>query len=46
MYAYPQNTEETITKYAVDANLSRLGSTNPKTNIQPLDFFLVKKKII
>ena len=32
MYAYPcmQNTEETIAKYAVDDNLFRLGSTNPK----------------
>ena len=28
-----QNTEETIAKYAVDANLFRLGSTNPKKNI-------------
>ena len=25
-----QNTEEIIAKYAVDANLFRLGSTNPK----------------
>ena len=25
-----QNTEETIAKYSVDANLFRLGSTNPK----------------
>ena len=29
-YAYIQNTEETITKYAVDANLFRLEFTNPK----------------
>ena len=29
-----QNTEETIAKYAVDANLFRLRSTNPKKNIQ------------
>jgi len=28
-----QNTEETIAKYAVDANLSRLGSTNPSKMI-------------
>ena len=27
-----QNTEETIAKYAVDANLFRLWSTNPKKN--------------
>ena len=33
-----QNTEEIIEKYAVDANLFRLGSTNPKKNIQSLDF--------
>ena len=32
MYVTPcmQNTEETIAKYAVDANLFQLGSTNPK----------------
>ena len=36
-----QKTEETIAKYAVDANLFWLGSTNPKKIIQPLDFFLV-----
>ena len=36
-----QNTEETIAKYAVGANLFGLGFTNPKKNIQPLDFFLV-----
>ena len=29
-----QNTEETIAKYAVDANLFRLGSANPKNKIQ------------
>ena len=42
-----QDTEETIAKYAVDANLFRLGSTNPKKNIQPLDFFfsILKKKL-
>ena len=34
-----QNTEETITKYAVDANLFRLGSTDAKKNIQHLDAF-------
>jgi len=27
---YMQNTEEIIAKYAVDANLFRLGFTNPK----------------
>ena len=31
--------EEIIAKYAVDANLFRLGSTNPKKKIQPLFFF-------
>ena len=38
-----QNTEKTINyaKYGVDANLFRLGSTNPKKNIQLLDVFLV-----
>ena len=49
MHATPciQNTEETIAKYAVDANLFRLGSTNPKKNIPPLDFFFqyLKKKL-
>ena len=39
MHPHMQNTEETIAKYAVDANLFRLGSTNPKKNIQPLDVF-------
>ena len=34
-----QNTEQTIAKYAVDDNLFRLGSTNHKKNIQPLDIF-------
>ena len=34
-----QNTEETIAKYAVDANLFELGSTYSKRNIQPLDVF-------
>ena len=40
-----QNSEETIVKYAVDANLLRLGSTDPKKNIQ-LDtiFSIVEKK--
>ena len=32
MYACMQNTEETVAKYAFDANLFRLGSTNPKKN--------------
>ena len=31
--------EEIIAKYAVDANLFRLGSTNPKKKIQPQFFF-------
>ena len=46
MYVTPcmQNTEETIAKYAVDANLFRLGSSNPKKNIQLLDFILVEAK--
>ena len=40
-----QNTEETITKYAVDANLFRLGSTNPK-NIYPVPgCFLVGSEV-
>ena len=41
MYAYPfmQNTEDTIAKYAVDANLFQLGPTNPKKNIQSLEVF-------
>ena len=34
-----QNNEETFAKYAVYANLFRLGSTNPKKNIQALDVF-------
>ena len=38
------NTEETIAKYAIDANLLRLGSTNPKKNIQTLDVFLAGGK--
>ena len=33
------DTEDTIAKYAVDANLFRLGSTNPKKNSSPW-FFL------
>ena len=42
MYVTPcmQNTEETIAKYDVDANLLRLGSTKHKKNIQALDAFL------
>ena len=45
MYVTPcmQNTEETIAKYAFDANLFRLESTNSKKNIQPL-YFATKKK--
>ena len=41
MDAYPcmQNNEETIAKYAVDANLFQLGSSNPKKNSQPVDAF-------
>ena len=33
-----QNTEEIIAKYAIDDNLFRLGSINPKKKIQPLVF--------
>ena len=42
MYAAPrmQNTEEIIVKYAVDAKLFRLGSTNPKTKSYPWIFFI------
>ena len=37
-----QNTEETFAKYAVDTNLFRLGSTNPKKiNPAPGFFFLL-----
>ena len=32
-----QNNEETIAKYAIDANLFRVGSTNPKKNSQIQD---------
>ena len=43
MYAYPsmQNTEETIAKYAVDANLFRLESTksNPKKKYPAIGCF-------
>ena len=41
MYAYScmQNNEETFAKYAVDANLFRLGSTNPRINIKALGAF-------
>ena len=47
MHAYPcmQNNEETIAKYAVDANLFRLGSTNPIKKISSLKkitFFFFK----
>ena len=36
-----QNTQENIVKYVIDANLSRLGSTNSKKNIS-LEFFFSK----
>ena len=39
-----QNIEYTIAKYAVDANLFRLGSTNPKKNIQAWDVFWWRAK--
>jgi len=35
----PRTIEEIIAKYAADANLFRLGPTNPKKN-QPLVFFV------
>ena len=35
-----QNTEETIEKYAVDANLFRLGSANPKKKYPAPGFFI------
>ena len=35
----PRTNEETIAKYAVDANLLRLGSFNPEKKIQSLFFF-------
>ena len=34
-----------LAKYAVDANLLRLGSTNPKKNIQPLVIYLVEGEV-
>ena len=34
-----QNTEEIIAKYAVDANLFQLRSTNPKKKYSTLDVF-------
>ena len=34
-----QKTDEIIAKYAVDANLFQLGSTNSKKNIQAMDDF-------
>ena len=40
----PRTNEETIAKYAVDANLFRLGSTNPKKNIQAVDAFWLGAK--
>ena len=39
-----QNTEETIAKYAVDGNPFRLGSTNPKKNMQPRNVFWWRAK--
>ena len=36
-----QNTEETIAKYAVDANLFQFAFTNPIKNIQAPDCVLV-----
>ena len=47
MHATPfmPNTEEPLAKYAVDTNLFRLGSTNPKKNIQLLDFFVDRQYI-
>ena len=49
LHTHAQNNEETFAKYAVDANLFRLASTNRKKNIQALDVFwwakpLSKKK--
>ena len=38
-----QNTEETIEKYAVDANLFWLGSTKPKKNPASGPFLVVGK---
>ena len=42
----PENSTKTLkpgfAKYAVDANLFRLGSTNPKKNYQPLDAFFLE----
>ena len=40
----PRIIEKIIVKYAVDANLFRLGSTNPKKKSRPLDFFISKKE--
>ena len=37
----PRIIEEIIAKYAIDANLFRLGSTNPKKKIQPLVLFFI-----
>ena len=37
-----QHTEETIAKYAVDANLFRPGSTNPKKISSPWIFYFLK----
>ena len=42
MHAYPcmQNTEKTTAKYAVDANLFELGSTNPKKKYPEAGYFI------
>ena len=42
MYASPcrQNTKEIVAKYAVDANLFRLGSIKPKKKSSPWIFFI------
>ena len=39
-----QKTDEIIAKYAIDANLFRLGSPNPKKNCQTLDAFWWRSK--
>ena len=42
----PRNIEEIIAKYAVDANLFRLGSTNHKKNPVPVFFWLYYRELI
>ena len=42
----PRIIEEIIAKYAVDANLFQLGSTNPKKNQAPGFFFLLYRELI